>query len=768
VAGLAYCLPATVQLNSENIAEDLLSSVVYLEDGEEKLDAITINKKFNSYDWQAFPKKTFKLGSGLKTRWLSTTILSPNQAQDWIASVEYFILPVINVWVFDGDEIVSQHNMGSQLPFSQHPIQTSDYAISMHLEANKEYRLIYQVISSGSFDFALTIDTVPHSISSRAQQHLKFGLYYGIAIVMLMYNLLLYSYNREWSYLVYGCIVASLIGTLVTIDGLGFQYLWPNRPEVNYYAVTLASSLAQVFTTVFAILFMGIHRLYKKLYGALIAVIFLDLSSVIGTFVLEGYTSYIWGLVTHQITVPVVLFAGAYMWYRGQVYARLFTLAWIMLSSSTVVMVLIGLSVISWQFDDAMEAYRFTSLAAMALLALGLTKRIQFLAQEEERARLESEGKSQFIAQVSHELRTPMNGVLGMSALLRDHLIEPKAIHYNNVIYQCGLALLGIINDVLDAAKIDADKLETENIPLNLQDLCEQSLCVIEPQAMVKSLVLKLNIDEKIPHSVLGDPNRIRQILLNFLSNAEKFTDSGSITLSAVPVDHNVIRIAVTDTGPGIPTEEQGDLFVPYTQHESNPIKGKGTGLGLFICKKITEIMDGSIGVTSRDGEGATFWIELPLIETADAPIPLMGQVEEIIPFDSETEKPLTILVAEDNATNQMVIEKVVEKMGHSVRIVNNGEEALNVIMDNPDIFDLVLMDCEMPIMNGYTATVKIREYEESNNLKPIPIVALTANAMQEARDKSSHAGMNELITKPIRFLSLQEALHRNTRLQPD
>jgi len=205
--------------------------------------------------------------------------------------------------------------------------------------------------------------------------------------------------------------------------------------------------------------------------------------------------------------------------------------------------------------------------AAIVLLALGLTQRIQFLAREEERSRLESEGKSQFIAHVSHELRTPMNGVLGMPALLRDHLFEPKVFHYNNVIYQSGLALLSIINGVLDAA-------------------------------------------------------------------------------------------------------------------------------------------------------------------TTDAPTPLAGQFEGVTPFDSSSEKPLTILVAEDNATNQLVVEKVVEKMGHSARIVSNGKEALNAITDNPDMFDLVLMDCEMPVMNGYTATIEIREYEPMNNRKPIPIVALTANAM--------------------------------------
>lgn len=282
---------------------------------------------------------------------------------------------------------------------------------------------------------------------------------------------------------------------------------------------------------------------------------------------------------------------------------------------------------------------------------------------------------------------------------------------------------------------------------------------------MIKSLIIDCDIDDKIPLTVQGDPNRIRQILLNFLSNAAKFTDNGTITLSAKPTKNNRIKIAVSDSGCGIPDEEKDVLFSPYSQHASNKIKSQGTGLGLYICKKLIAAMDGSIGLDSKAGEGSTFWIELPLPESKDTPVPLAGQLNESVLPNRNKNENLNILVAEDNAANQLVIEKLLQKMGHKVEVVVNGQEAVNAIINGNKLYDLILMDCEMPIMDGYIACEKIRQFEQSTDSTPIPIIALTAHAMKQYREKCIQSGMNEVLTKPVRALSLQQTLRRYSKL---
>lgn len=733
-------------------------SILYLEDQPQVLTPRIILQKFQQFPWQPSPDSSVTIGNVESTFWLTTTIKSSDLSKDWIIAIDHSGLNLIDTWVFDGNTAILNLEVGSNFPFRLRPFDHPAFHIPVALEANKEYRLLFRVSMSGVLDFPLTMNTSTFTAQYLADSRMKIGIYYGVAIVMVLYNFMIFVYSREVSYLLYVFFIGSLATFLATIEGSAFQYLWPRSPAFNTIAMSLTSAATTFFGTLFTGSFLNIRHHSTRLFYILTAIASISFLSMAGSFVLTTSEAFIFSSLCAMVAFPTILFTGAYMWYQGQIYARYFTIAWALLCVFAVWITLVSLGIMPWAVDSVWNSLRIVSTLEMVLLALALATRIDFLSRNEEKAKAESEAKSQFIAQVSHELRTPMNGVLGMSALLRDHLKDEQAIHFNNVIYQSGLALLGTINDVLDAAKIDADKLEIEYLPFSIKELCEQSLYVIEPQAMVKSLTFFSETDDKIPDTVLGDPNRIRQILLNFLSNAAKFTESGSIGIRSNALRDNVIRIAVTDTGPGIPNHEQQALFQPYSQHLSNPVKASGTGLGLYICSKLTEMMDGKIGVDSIPGEGSCFWIELPLPATDQQPIPLAEQLDETI-APEESGSTLSILVAEDNLTNQLVIEKLLQKMGHSVKIVPNGSDAVITYTEDEDSYDLILMDCEMPVMDGYTACAKIREHERAKQSKPLPIIALTAHALQDYRERCMEAGMNEIITKPVRALSLQQTL---------
>ncbi len=365
--------------------------------------------------------------------------------------------------------------------------------------------------------------------------------------------------------------------------------------------------------------------------------------------------------------------------------------------------------------------------------------------------------KSEFVANMSHEVRTPINGVIGLTTLLLDSSLTDDQQYLANGIRSSAEALLTIVNDILDISKIEAGKLSIEPVSFVLRNELQHALEPVAVKAHRKGLTLRLNCASGVPESIVSDPTRIRQVLINLADNAIKFTREGTVTVDVrtgvTAADRPCLRFEVVDSGIGIPAGKLDAIFDKFTQADSSTTrKYGGSGLGLAICRQLVELMGGEIGVKSDPGTGSTFWFELPLMEAVRGSAPAQAFGSRTAPISTG----FTVLVAEDNTINQKVARRFLEKLGCTVEIVESGDEALARVRERE--FDVVFMDCQMPRMDGYEATRRIRRLPERGNL---PIVAMTANAMNGDREKCLEAGMSDYLSKPLQPEALAGVLDR-------
>ncbi|OBU12833.1 hybrid sensor histidine kinase/response regulator [Photobacterium aquimaris] len=375
-------------------------------------------------------------------------------------------------------------------------------------------------------------------------------------------------------------------------------------------------------------------------------------------------------------------------------------------------------------------------------------KRLFDLQQARQQAESANKAKSQFIAMMSHEIRTPLNAVLGLMDLLSSSGLEDEQQQWLGQMEQSANLLLTIINDILDLSRIESGSFELFNSNINLSDSITLVKNQLQPEANKKDILLECDIDESIPEYIYADKNRIIQIMFNLIGNAIKFTNVGSVKISVTKVD-NDIEVSVFDTGIGIAGDALNSLFNPFHQADGSITrKYGGTGLGLTISQLLIKKMKGSISIKSELGVGSCFTIRIPIQ-------PAMFKKEQLIETKpTKSTQSLNILLAEDSLTNQLVAKLMLERRGHKVTITNHGEEAISKLLQCHNLFDLVLMDISMPVLDGLEATKHIRQLNIDT-----PIVALTANAMQSDQFLYQQVGMNGFLAKPIRPEELDQIL---------
>jgi len=416
---------------------------------------------------------------------------------------------------------------------------------------------------------------------------------------------------------------------------------------------------------------------------------------------------------------------------------------------------------------DITERKAAEAVQRRAEVAEAGNERLQALTQKLREALASAEdanrSKSQFLANMSHEIRTPLNGVLGMTQALWADNLTPAQRERVSIIHDSGRALLAVLNDLLDLSKIEAGHLELELIEFNMEEVAIGVGSVYTEMANRKGVSFSVDLSENVRGAWLGDSIRIRQILYNLVSNALKFTSHGDVKVRLETTDDGQLCISVIDTGVGIPADKVGKLFTNFYQTDSsNTRRFGGTGLGLAICRQLCELMGGAIGVESREGEGSTFWVTLPLKRVAQRDCALNPDRQEQVggaehAFIDVSE--LRVLAAEDNASNQLVLRALMQAFNILPVIVDDGQEAVEAAKAQD--FDIILMDIQMPTMDGIAATAAIRAWEAERSRPRTPIVALSANAMTHQIQSYLAADMDGHVAKPIDIGRLAEVLER-------
>jgi signal transduction histidine kinase/ActR/RegA family two-component response regulator len=405
---------------------------------------------------------------------------------------------------------------------------------------------------------------------------------------------------------------------------------------------------------------------------------------------------------------------------------------------------------VHWHRVHGKEEYQGERRKRVIGASIDVTREKEMMIRLEQAMRT----KSEFLAHISHEIRTPMNGLLGSISLLLDSGVTAEQREYLDTIRSCGDSLLQLVNDILDLSKIEAGKLRLERIPFPVVELAKRTVSVVVPMATARGLVVRLDLDENLPRTLIGDPQRLHQTLLNLLSNAVKFTEQGSITMGVAVREHSgsgiEVEFTVKDTGIGIPQEAQQAIFEPFTQADSSTTRRfGGTGLGLTICRQLVALMNGRLELESVPGSGSTFRISIPFEIAAESAAVYMVPTDCI----ARSSRCLRVLLAEDNPINQKVAAGLLHKMGHRVDIVGDGRKAIAAVAQGH--YDVVLMDCQMPDIDGYAAARAICASTGGR----LPIIALTAHATAEDRQLCLDAGMIDYISKPIAAERLFELL---------
>lgn len=841
--------------------------------------------------------------------WIKFNLVNASSNTDWYTMVNYPLLGNIEFAVYNPAtpaRLIAQYHTGSDLKYSQRPYDFTAFVFPLQLEQNSTITVLIRVSSAYSVQVPITLLS-PAALTQTIQTTvLVHGFFFGGMLAILFYNLFLYLSIKEKSYLLYAFWTFSITLSQAILHGFAQHYLWPGSTFLSQHAMTLLPPLMVILPPLFTRHFLALDVRSPRLTRVLNIHIKVGIVLIVLLPFIDRHLMAPIETLAIILMVLTVFSVGVIRMRQGDPDARYFTIAWTCF--------LIGAAVMAASKYGLLYRNEFTeglvqtgTFLQVILLSLALANRINRLkeahaievhdrAQAEMnafKASAQSQAKSEFLVTMSHEIRTPMSGVLGMSDLLRHTKLNHQQSQYVDTIYESTQSLLTVINDIFDYSHIEAGKLKMESIEVSVEKMIDDCTALFSLQSAEKNLPLYTFIDSRVPGTVRTDPNRLKQIINNLLSNAFKFTASGQITLhvSMRNATHETgnceLMFEVTDTGIGLDRQQQSDIFNASSQLDRRSTRRfGGSRLGLTISRKLCEMLGGEIGVDSSLTRGATFWFTVKAgTEAAYLPRPgLKGQRTLILdseqiyclsvtqmmnrwgiethsahtleganalldkfnqagtPFDAllieqkmassldqlaqhfnnshspkilishatsaeqenmnwgeltMVESPvralhlrdsleyllcadhdhnpareakamslnlprnIRVLVVEDNPINQLVIDSILKSAQIKAVLAHNGAEALHESNKLNRRWDIIFMDCEMPVMDGIEATHRIRGMEAERGLKASWVIGVSAHAQADYIQRARNVGMDDYLTKPITRADILAALKR-------
>lgn len=669
---------------------------------------------------------------------------------------------------------IQHFKSGDQIPFSERQVAHRSTVFKIKLPKQTVQQFYLHFKSDGeTINLPLNLYDEGAFLDINYAQQLFLGLFYGLLFLAGIIYLFFYSSLKEKSFLYYSIYVFSIALLQAALDGLIFQYILPQGGFLNSRAVMITALMSNFFLLKYCEHFLKVNERMKGFYKAfkigyiVIGLLFLMLFISPSTLKMVYPISNLNGLISLLFILTTVFV----MRYRRISIDPYFSVGIFFLVIGLLGFVMNNLSLLPNNFYTLNSA-KFGAGFEVIFLSLSMTNLIRKLRQEKEKSQEEALQKSEeisqlktyFMSNMSHELRTPINAIMGIAEMQLSSKNDNEERKQFEIIKNASLSLLSNVNDILDFEKIEKNELQLKNETFNPSIALHQISNNWKMEAENKGLEYQFDMDYEIPSQVKGDSERFVQIINNVLSNAVKFTNKGSVNFkmrcTAQPNNEYRFSFIVSDTGIGMNPEFKKQIFNSFSQMRLNHKRQfGGIGLGLSIVRHLVELFDGQISIESEEGKGTEVFIEIPLKASVKANKVLVNK-------DSHNDaKPLHVLVVEDNLLNQMVMRKILSAASNiSFAVVNNGNEAIDAL--KKDVYDMVLMDLQMPVMDGYEATEIIRSGELGVTIGKIPIIAVTADAMQETRQKVLDIGMNDYMTKPVNKEALFEKINLHTKTQ--
>lgn len=785
----------TTSLLPSTTSVEINEHLFLLEDKEKEWNIEDVRKKSLANDFKQNIMHTPNFGYTSSAYWIYFEIENKTEFTDRYLEIPYPPLYEIDIYTFNGNgEQLDEVQIGSKYPFHERPLHYPGFVYLFNIEKNEKMRFYIRFETEGSMQMPITVWEQSGFMLEKQKRFLFLGIFYGITLVMALYNLFIYFALRHKSYLYYVLVIMSTSMISLCLNGIAFQYLWPNLPMWNMRSIVFFMSVASVFSLLFANDFLDIKRTLPKWRKYLIALIIINIFTAI--FVFISYQQALNFLVfTVASMILYIILAASFALKKGIRQARFFIIAWSVFFFGVLVSMLADAAIIPltsftknvWQISVALE---------VILLSFALADRINILQQEKNDAVLDShvsqkkaienlrrsdQLKDEFLAITSHELRTPLNGIIGIAETLKDGVagdVSKDIDAHLSLIVLSGKRLSNLINDILDFSKLKNKEIQLHLAPTNLKEITDVVIMVCSPLIQGKNIRI-YNTIERSMAPVYADENRLQQILYNLIGNAIKYTEEGEIVVSAKEKDHQ-IHVSVADTGKGIMEEELESIFDHFHQIETgkSDIVG-GTGIGLSITKQLVELHDGQISVESKINKGTTFHFSLLKSmektisenEVASSKITLIsGDDVSLIEAPSTNESAVenaTILIADDEIVNLQVLVNQLTLDGYHVITAKSGKEVLQKVQENE--IDIIILDIMMPKMSGYEVCQRLREH---HSLMELPILMLTAKNQLQDKLISFEVGANDYLTKPCekkellsRVKTLVQLSHLNKQL---